>query len=279
VKVTLWGTRGSLPEAGIPTVRYGGNTSCVSVQGRNGTLLVLDAGSGIRRFGAGLAPDVREVDILLTHLHMDHIQGLGFFKPLFSPNARVNIWGPPSTTMHLRERLGRYLSPPLFPVRLRELPCDLVLHDAPRGDFDVGEFRIGANFISHPGSTVGYRISENGRSIAYMPDHEPVLGRERLDGPADWISGCGLARDVDLLIHDAQYTEGEYDSHIGWGHSSIRDAIAFASIARAGKLVAFHHDPAREDAEIDRIIQEANDTYEPRFELVAGEEGAVFEVS
>lgn len=279
MKVTLWGTRGSLPEAGIPTVRYGGNTSCVSVQGRNGTLLVLDAGSGIRRFGAGLDSNVREVDILLTHLHMDHIQGLGFFKPLFSPDARVNIWGPPSTTMHLRERLGRYLSPPLFPVRLRELPCELILHNAPRGEFQVGEFRITANFISHPGPTVGYRISENGRSIAYLPDHEPVLGRERLDGPAGWISGCGLARDADLLIHDAQYTEAEYDSHVGWGHSSIRDAIAFASIARAGKLVAFHHDPAREDAEIDRIIQEANDAYEPRFELVAGEEGAVFEVN
>lgn len=278
MKVTLWGTRGSLPEAGIPTVRYGGNTSCVAVEGRSGQLLVLDAGSGIRRFGAGLDSGTRSVDILLTHLHMDHIQGLGFFKPLFWPEARVTIWGPPSTTKHLRERLGRYLSPPLFPVRIRELPCDLVLRDAPRGEFQVGEFSIAADLICHPGPTLGYRISENGCSIAYMPDHEPALGRERLEGPGDWISGCGLARDVDLLIHDSQYTEDEYASHIGWGHSSIRDAIAFASIAHVGKMVAFHHDPAREDAEIDRIMQAATDTYEPRFELVAGEEGAVFEV-
>lgn len=278
MKVTLWGTRGSLPEAGIPTVRYGGNTSCVVVQGDSGGLLVLDAGSGIRRFGAGLDPETREVNLLLTHLHMDHIQGLGFFKPLFSSSARVTLWGPPSTTMSLRERLGRYLSPPLFPVRIRELPCDLTLRDAPRGEFQVGEFTVTADLVCHPGPTLGYRISQNGCSIAYMPDHEPALGRERLEGGGEWISGCSLAREVDLLIHDAQYTDEEYDSRDGWGHSSIRDAIAFASIAHAAKMVAFHHDPAREDGEIDRIIDEATHTYEPRFDLVAGEEGAVFEI-
>ena len=279
MKITLWGTRGSLPEAGMPTVRYGGNTSCATVESRDGQLLVLDAGSGIRRFGAGLDPDIREVDILLTHLHMDHIQGLGFFKPLYTPDLRVNIWGPPSTTMHLRERLARYLSPPLFPVRIRDLPSVLTLHDAPRGEFQIGVFRILADLICHPGPTVGYRVSENGSSMAYLPDHEPILGRERIDGPTDWISGYGLARGADLLIHDAQYTEAEYEEHVGWGHSSIRQAMSFASIAGAARLVAFHHDPAREDSEIDRIIEEAATAYEPPFDLVAGEEGAVFEVA
>ena len=279
MRVTLWGTRGSLPEAGIPTVRYGGNTSCVAVEGRSGQLLVLDAGSGIRRFGAGLDPAVREVNILLTHLHMDHIQGLGFFKPLFSPQARVQIWGPPSTTMHLRERLGRYLSPPLFPVRIRELPCDLILNDAPRGEFQIGEFRVSADFVCHPGPTLGFRITENGRSLAYLPDHEPALGSTRLEGNPDWISGSALARGADLLIHDAQYTEADYDAHVGWGHSSIGHAISFASVAGATKLVAFHHDPARDDKEIDRIMQEAASACEPPCELIAGEEGAVFEIA
>jgi phosphoribosyl 1,2-cyclic phosphodiesterase len=210
---------------------------------------------------------------------MDHIQGLGFFKPLYTPDLRVNIWGPPSTTMHLRERLARYLSPPLFPVRIRDLPSVLTLHDAPRGEFQIGVFRILADLICHPGPTVGYRVSENGSSMAYLPDHEPILGRERIDGPTDWISGYGLARGADLLIHDAQYTEAEYEEHVGWGHSSIRQAMSFASIAGAARLVAFHHDPAREDSEIDRIIEEAATAYEPPFDLVAGEEGAVFEVA
>jgi phosphoribosyl 1,2-cyclic phosphodiesterase len=131
MRITLWGTRGSLASPVPETVRYGGNTACVEVRGADGTLLVLDAGTGIRRLGASVGSDVRRVDILLTHLHMDHIQGLGFFKPLEQPGQEVHIWGPPSTTLDLRDRLARYLSPPLFPVRLRDLPCRLTLHHVP----------------------------------------------------------------------------------------------------------------------------------------------------
>ena len=126
----LWGTRGSIAAPGTETARYGGNTSCVEVRGSAGTLLVLDAGTGIRRLGAHLE-SARRVDVLLTHLHMDHIQGLGFFGPLDQPGREVHIWGPPSTTLDLGARLSRYLSPPLFPVRLRDLPCRLTLHDVP----------------------------------------------------------------------------------------------------------------------------------------------------
>src|SRR4051812_17969573 len=123
MKVTLWGTRGSLPTPGMETSRYGGNTSCVEVRGSDGTVLVLDAGTGIRRLGGLLMNEVKRVDLLLTHLHMDHIQGLGFFAPLHNPDADVHIWGPASTTLSLGVRLARYLSPPLFPIRLNELPC------------------------------------------------------------------------------------------------------------------------------------------------------------
>src|SRR6476660_2971635 len=118
MKVTLRGTRGSMANAGPDTVRYGGNTSCVEVRGDEGTVLVLDAGTGILGLGDAL-PYAPRIDILLTHLHMDHIQGLGFFKPLFRPDVEVHIWGPPSVTLSMRERLARYLSPPLFPVRIR----------------------------------------------------------------------------------------------------------------------------------------------------------------
>jgi phosphoribosyl 1,2-cyclic phosphodiesterase len=278
VKITLWGTRGSLPDAGPETLRYGGNTPCVAVQGKGGTLLVLDGGSGIRRFGANLDPDVREVDILLTHLHMDHIQGLGFFKPLFKPGVRIDIWGPPSATQHLRERLGKYLSPPLFPVRIRDLPCVLTFRDAPRGEFQVGEFRVKADLVCHPGPTVGYRVEENGSSLAYLPDHEPAIGQDRLRGDPRWISGYDLARGVDILIHDAQYTEAEYERKVGWGHSSIHHTIDFASIAGAGKLIAFHHDPAHKDEEIEQMVDDASAAYEPPFEVVPGWEGAEFDL-
>src|SRR5246127_4484540 len=141
MQATLWGTRGSLATPGPDTARYGGNTSCVAVRGREGPIVVLDAGTGLRRMAATIDASVRRVDVMLTHLHMDHIQGLGFFAPLYDPDVETHLWGPASTTLDLRARLMRYLSPPLFPVHLRDLRR-LVLHDLPSGPFDVGEFRI-----------------------------------------------------------------------------------------------------------------------------------------
>src|SRR5436309_15653359 len=157
MKVKLWGTRGSLATPGPATQTYGGNTACVEVRGNDGTLLVLDAGTGIRALGDTVGPETARADIVLTHLHMDHIQALGFFDPLYTSGLEVHIWGPPSTTMHLHERLSSYLSPPLFPIRLRELPCTLTLHDVPLGEFAIGSLKLRANLVCHPGPTVGYR--------------------------------------------------------------------------------------------------------------------------
>ena len=194
MKVTLWGTRGSLATPGPESVRYGGNTCCVEVRGADGSVLVLDAGTGIRRLGDGLDPATKRVDILLTHLHMDHIQGLGFFGPMFDPDQQVHIWGPPSTTMDLRGRLARYLSPPLFPIGLRDVPCRLEFHDVVSlGQFQVGGFEILAALVCHPGPTVGYRITGDGASVTYLPDHEPALVATSLPQEPEWISGFELA--------------------------------------------------------------------------------------
>jgi len=280
VRVTLYGTRGSLATPGPETVRYGGNTSCVEVCGADGTLLVLDAGTGIRRLGAKLGPEAGRVDVLLTHLHMDHIQGLGFFRPLDQPGQEVHIWGPPSTTLHLSARLSRYLSPPLFPVRLRELPCELSLHDVPLepAGFQIGALRVCAALVCHPGPTVGYRISEGNVSIAYIPDHEPMLGARGLAG-AEWISGFDLAAGVDLLIHDSQYSAVQYPRHVGWGHSAIPHVLEFAARTGVRRLVTFHHDPRHDDAALDRLVDEARCSAALPFEIVPGTEGARFDLA
>src|SRR3990172_9270339 len=211
MQVTLWGTRGSLATPGPEMARYGGTTSCVGVAGREGTVLVLDAGTGIRRLAATIPESMRRVDILLTHLHMDHIQGLGFFAPLYRPEVEVHIWGPGSATLSLQARLMRYLSPPLFPVNLAELPCKLTFHNVPRGDFDIGEFRVSTGLVCHPGPTVGYRISEPETGVlTYLPDHEPALAALRFPSlPREWTSGGTLAAGADLLIHDGQYRRSE----------------------------------------------------------------------
>jgi phosphoribosyl 1,2-cyclic phosphodiesterase len=275
--VRLWGTRGSVAAPGADTARYGGNTSCVEVRGPDGSVLVLDAGTGIRPLGRALAGTVRRVDVVLTHLHMDHIQGLGFFAPLYDPDVETHLWGPASTTLDLRGRLVRYLSPPLFPVHLRDLRR-LVLHDLPTGEFDVGEFRIVADRICHPGFTVGYRIAAGGATLAYLSDHEPALGVPRFPLRGDWTSGYGLVRDVDLLVHDAQYSLAEYADHVGWGHSALDHTLAFARLARVKHLVTFHHDPEHDDDAIDRLTAEATAAARVPCAVTAGVEGAVFEL-
>lgn len=278
MNVTFWGTRGSLASPGPETTRYGGNTSCVEVQSPEGTVLVLDAGTGIRRLGSALPHGLRRVDLLLTHLHMDHIQGLGFFAPLYTPDVDVHIWGPTSLTQDLRTRLQRYLSPPLFPVHMRDLPCKLSVHEITDGAFEVGEFRIMASLVSHPGPTVGYRITSPDATLTYLPDHEPSLGCQSFPTTADWTSGYTLANGADLLIHDAQYGTEEYDAHVGWGHSSLVDAMTFATMAGVKHLVAFHHAPEHSDADIDRMFAETLEAANPPFPVTPAAEGMTMEL-
>jgi phosphoribosyl 1,2-cyclic phosphodiesterase len=278
MRVTLFGTRGSVAAPGPETARYGGNTSTVEVQGDDGTLLVLDAGTGVRRLGAQIPPETRRVDILLTHLHMDHIQGLGFFGPLYNPAIDVHIWGPGSSTLSLESRLSRYLSPPLFPVHLRDLP-GIICHEVPRPSFEIGPFRIRTALVCHPNPTVGYRIEEQGRVVAYLPDHEPVLCVRGHWLEPEWTSGYDLAAGADLLIHDAQYTDEEYAHCVGWGHSTYRHAFEFAARVGAKEIVLFHHDPSHDDDMLDRLLADAVRRFRPPCRVSRGCEGAVFEVN
>jgi phosphoribosyl 1,2-cyclic phosphodiesterase len=253
MRVTVWGTRGSVASAGPETVRYGGNTSCLEVRNDAGALVVLDAGTGIRRLGATVGSETTRVDVLLTHLHMDHIQGLGFFECLHWPELEVHLWGPASMTLGLHARLSRYLSPPLFPVRLRDLACDLTVHDVPRNGVEIPGFHVETALVCHPGPTVGYRLHGDGATLAYLPDHEPMLCASGFAAGPRSTSGFDLAADVDLLIHDAQYTADEYKSRIGWGHSAIHHAFAFAAAVGARQFMPFHHDPTHDDATLDMI--------------------------
>jgi phosphoribosyl 1,2-cyclic phosphodiesterase len=234
------------------------------VRADDGTLLVLDAGTGIRRLGVSLGESPRvarpplRADILLTHLHMDHIQGLGFFGPLYDPNVEIHIWGPASVAQPLRRRLSRYLSPPLFPVHLRSLPSQLTLHEVPKEeDLEVGPFRVTSAFVCHPGPTVGFRIETPDGVIAYLPDHEPALGVPDFPGDPAWTSGYSIAEGADLLIHDGQYTDEEYATHVGWGHSAVSQVVAFAELAGAKHAVLFHHDPVRADVELEGMLTQS----------------------
>jgi ribonuclease BN (tRNA processing enzyme) len=276
VRVTFYGTRGSLATPGRATARFGGNTSCVLVRGDEGSALVLDAGTGIRAVGVDLPRGLRRVDVLLTHLHMDHIQGLGFFAPLYDPGVDVHIWGPVSATLALDARLSRYLSPPLFPVLLRDLPCRLRLHHVPCGEVEIGSFRVVAQSVCHPGPTVGYRLTEGSAVLTYIPDHEPALGARQFPEAPEWTSGWELAHGADLLVHDAHYTRGEYPNHVGWGHSSLADALAFARLAGVKHLALFHHAPERDDDALGAAAAVAVAEARPAFSVTPAAEGESF---
>lgn len=276
MQITLWGTRGSLAAPGPETNRYGGNTSCVGVEGPEGTLLVLDAGTGIRRLNASLPKTLRRVDVLLTHLHLDHIQGLGFFGPLRQPGYEVHIWGPAGTSLSLRERLSRYLSPPLFPVYIRDMTSSIILHEVATDNFEIGEFKISSALVGHYDPTLGFRIETAGKSVTYLPDHEPALGTKDFSAGPEWTSGYALAAGVDFLIHDAQYTPVEYEMRMGWGHSSIPQSFQFAGLSEAKHFVPFHHDPNHSDNELDRLFKQQIRSMKPAFKVTPAAEGMVF---
>ncbi len=254
MNITLCGVRGSLPTTSPETKEFGGNTSCVEVEA-DGSLLVLDAGSGIQKLNFSDNVNNSRVDILLTHLHIDHIQGLGFFKPLFNSSTEVHIWGPASNTQSLRARLGRYFSPPLFPVYFRNLTCKLFFHEIENSSFTIGPFSIQSSYVTHPGPTIGFRIKDRHGVFAYIPDHEPALGCKSLLKDVKWLSGSDLALGADLLLHDAQYTLQEYNDKVGWGHSSMEDTLQFASLTGVKHLLFTHHDPMRSDVQLHEIYK------------------------
>jgi phosphoribosyl 1,2-cyclic phosphodiesterase len=265
MRAVVWGCRGSLAAPGPETVAYGGNTSCVQLELTDGTPLVLDAGTGIRLLGLELARRPRRpIHVVLTHLHLDHLEGLGFFVPLWEPGLELHIWGPASPVDSLDERITKYLSPPLFPVQLSEVPSNVTFHDLPDETFTIGSARILAEPVSHRGPTVGLRIEEpGGRTLTYIPDHEPYLGAGPAGVDPEWLSGFTLADGAHVLMHDAQYFEHEYPNHVGWGHSSVEHAVTFAQASRVERLVLFHHDPMHSDDQLRSLQARARALWGP----------------
>ena len=257
MRLRIWGCRGSLPAPGPHTVVYGGNTSCVEVQTDDGSALVLDAGTGIRALGLDLARrGVLRINLFLTHLHLDHLEGLRFFAPLWDERVTIDIWGPRSPLIGLRERILRGFSPPLFPIDFRDVPAQVGFHDLPGEQWEGAGVTLFSDLVLHPGPTVGFRLEADGKSVAYLPDHEPALAG--IDGRSiDWISAADLAHRADVVLHDAQYLDEEYGSRIGWGHSSVDDAVAYCRAVEADRLVLFHHDPDRADSALEALRDRA----------------------
>lgn len=280
--VTFWGTRGSIPTPGPYTARYGGNTSCVAVEGPGGQLVILDAGTGIRGLGLTLVERPNgavKAEILLSHTHWDHIQGLPYFKPFFAAGNTVRIWGSKQGTTSLDEILHLQMDPAVFPVPLTAVAATLSVEEVRAGvEFTVGPFQARAMQLRHPGTTLAYRLKPKagGQSTAYVTDNELGPGGN-YGTPDSWRRDLvQFLKGVDLLIHDAMYTPEELDTHRGWGHSSYEEAVELAAETGAGKLVLFHHEPEHDDAAMDALLAAARRAAQRRgaaVEVLVAQEG------
>ncbi len=277
MKIRFWGTRGSIPTPGPNTVRYGGNTACVEVRDSTGALLVLDAGTGLRELGIALMNGGGrrpfDVDLLISHLHWDHIQGIPFFRPAYDPKSRLRIIGPHQESRSMKELLGLGMDDPFFPVDIDDLPVKLEIAEMGDGsDERVGPYRVRSATIYHPAPTLAYRIEADGRSVVYATDTEdPFSGRPNPVIP--------LSMGADTLIHDAQFVQSDFKAT--WGHSTIDAAIDVAVRSEVKRLVLYHHDPDRSDDALDQIGKDAQRAASERragLEVVVAREGLELEV-
>lgn len=296
MQIRFWGTRGSLAKPGPSTLRYGGNTSCVEVRMADGTLIVFDCGTGAHGLGqALLRSGQRPVDghLLITHTHWDHIQGFPFFAPLFVPGNTWHIYAPGGLGNRLEDALAGQMEYTYFPVTLEQLGAQIHFHDLIEGNFELGSGQITARYLNHPALALGYRLEAGGVAVVYATDHEPHTRHQApaADAPTspsralevhhEELGHIGFLSRADLVIHDAQYTAEEFPQKIGWGHSTVEYAVDVALAAQAHRLALFHHDPLRDDASLDRLVDLCCQRVAARggtLEVFAAAEGQVLEL-
>jgi phosphoribosyl 1,2-cyclic phosphodiesterase len=281
VEVTFYGVRGSCPCAGARYRHVGGNTSCVLLTTDGDQPLVLDMGTGFRHLGEVLSRRTRatgaplEATALLTHLHYDHILGLPFFAPLGDPGSVLNVFGPGQEGARLCDTLTMAVQPPFFPVEMSDFRGEVHFHDLGEEDFAIGAAKVRARAIRHLGPTLGFRVEADGRSLAYIPDHQAPLDRRSVpEGVLELCDG------VDLLLHDGQYTDDEFVGKSHWGHSTPAFAVRVAAEAGARRLMMVHHDPAHTDKDIEEMVRSARKLPDARRldEVSAAHEGGVVDL-
>jgi phosphoribosyl 1,2-cyclic phosphodiesterase len=271
-RLKFWGTRGSISVPGPGTLRYGGNTTCVEVRADD-EIIVLDAGSGIRSLGIALEKEFRtqpiKLSLLVTHAHWDHIQGLPFFAPVYEKKNEIRVRGYDGVDTTFGEIMAEPMKAPFFPIAMRELSASIDIKKLTEMEFCLGKVQVRARFVNHPGVCAGYRVLTSAGSIAFLPDHEPFrflhsakandmspeqakkTAEEQRIGLVEFLHGS------DILILDAQYTDTEYESHVGWGHGSISSAVSLALDAKVRRLLLFHHDPSHDDTKVNAMVDDA----------------------
>jgi phosphoribosyl 1,2-cyclic phosphodiesterase len=254
MKIKCWGARGSIAVSGNEYLKYGGDTTCIEIRSKNDELIIIDAGTGIRRLGNELVNEPRRVfNILFTHAHWDHLLGFPFFKPIFIGGTTVRVFGCSFAQQSIKDLLSKSMSPPFFPVQLEDIGSHFTFEGACERSFTIDSIEITPILLSHPNQGIGYKFVEDGKSFVFLTDNELMFqhpGGLRFPDYVEFSYGA------DLLIHDAEFTPEEYAGTRGWGHSSFPDAIRLSSEAKVKKLGLFHHNPGRDDEAIDDMVRD-----------------------
>ncbi len=290
LKCTFWGVRGSVPVPGPATMRYGGNTACLDLRSDAGDWLIFDAGTGIRVLGAALDLSKKhDIHLLISHPHWDHISGFPFFPPIYIPGNRVTVYGPGTFEMSLEDIISGQMKYSYFPVRTVELLADISYRQIQEERIQIGGFTVDTINLNHPVACLGYRVTYGEKRFVYYGDNEPYFNLYNDDSDRemnDFVENLNrrlvdFAEGADMLVSDAQYLPSEYQSKVGWGHSTTHHVLNMAVRAGVKKLFFFHHEPMRSDDELDRIMEFYRNRIREKklpIEVYAAVEGMTFEV-
>ena len=253
MKIRCWGARGSIPVSGAEYVTYGGDTTCVEIRTRGDGIIIIDAGSGIRRLGNLLVREKREqFSMVFTHAHWDHILGFPFFKPVYRKDTSIQVFGCSQAQESIRAMISRTMQAPYFPVTFEELQADISFHVSCEGSFSIDTVTVTPIPISHPNQGFGYKFTEDGKSVVFLSDNELNF---RHPAGLSFQEYTDLCCGADLLIHDAEFTEEEYRWARTWGHSVYTHALQLAFDAGVKRFGLFHHNQERADSAVEQILR------------------------
>jgi len=253
MKIRCWGARGSIPVSGAEYILYGGDTTCVEIRSRGDEIIIIDAGSGIRRLGNLLIREKREqFSMVFTHAHWDHILGFPFFKPIYRKGTSIQVFGCSAAQESIQAMISRTMQAPYFPVNFEDLQADISYHNSCESSFAVETVTVTPIPLSHPNQGFGYKFTENGKTLVFLSDNELNF---RHPGGVTFQEYAAFCRGADLLIHDAEFAEEEYRWARTWGHSVYNHALELALEAGVKTFGLFHHNQERADSAVEEILQ------------------------
>jgi phosphoribosyl 1,2-cyclic phosphodiesterase len=256
VIIRCWGSRGSIPVSGKQYLKYGGDTPCIEIRNKHDDIIIIDAGSGIRRLGNRLADEKRRsYTMFFTHAHWDHIMGFPFFKPIYSKRTQITMYGCPFTQVSVKHIISMIMAAPNFPVNFEDIKAGITYHETCGSTVSIHSMTITSIPLSHPNQGVGYKFEEDGKSFVFLTDNELTY---RHHGGLRFEDYRRFSANADLLIHDAELNEKEYKTKKSWGHTVYKDALRLALEAGVKKFGLYHHNQERSDAEVDAFVEECH---------------------